>query len=52
VIGIIIAVIIGILLIGVVLKLLKIAIIVALCVAAFMFAQKKLGGGSNNRRIK
>ena len=51
-IGLIVAVVIGILLIGLVLKVLKIAIIVALCVAAVMFAQKKLGGGSNDRRIK
>jgi hypothetical protein len=42
-IGLIIAVIIGILLIGVVLKILKIAIILALCVGIVMFAQNKLG---------
>jgi hypothetical protein len=42
-IGIIIAVIIGILLIGLVLKLLKVAIIVALCVGGVMFLQNKLG---------
>ena len=47
-IGIIIAVIIGILLIGLVLKLLKVAIIVALCVGAVMFAQNKFG----TKRIK
>ena len=43
-IGIIIAVIIGILLIGLVLKLLKIAIIVAVAVGIVMFAQSKFGG--------
>jgi hypothetical protein len=42
-IGIIIAVIIGILLIGVVLKIAKIAIILAVCVGIVMFAQNKLG---------
>ena len=57
-IGLIIAVVIGILIIGLVLKLLKIAIIVALCVGVVMFARNKLSGsgkirGSNdNRRIK
>jgi hypothetical protein len=48
VIGLIIAVIIGIILIGIVLKLLKIAIIVALAVGIVMFAQNKLG----TKRIK
>ena len=48
-IGLIIAVIIGIILIGLVLKLLKVAIIVALCVGVVMFAQNKLGG---TKRIK
>jgi hypothetical protein len=47
-IGIIIAVIIGILLIGLVLKILKIAIILAVCVGIVMFAQDKLG----TKRIK
>jgi hypothetical protein len=47
-IGIIIAVIVGILLIGIVLKILKIAIILALCVGAVMFAQNKFGA----KRIK
>ena len=42
-IGLIIAGIIGILLIGVVLKILKIAIILAVCVGIVMFAQNKLG---------
>jgi hypothetical protein len=43
VIGIIVAVIVGILLIGVLLKILKIAIILALCVGLVMFAQNKFG---------
>jgi hypothetical protein len=42
-IGLIIAVILGILLIGVVLKIAKLAIILALCVGIVMFAQNKLG---------
>jgi hypothetical protein len=48
VIGIIIAVIIGILLIGLVLKLLKVAIVVALIVGGLMLVQNKFG----TRRIK
>jgi hypothetical protein len=47
-IGIIIAVVIGIILIGLVFKLLKIAIILALAVGLVMFAQDKLG----TKRIK
>jgi hypothetical protein len=43
-IGLIIAVIIGILLIGLFLKLLKVAIIVALAIGIVMFAQKQFGG--------
>ena len=42
-IGIVIAVIVGILLIGVVLKLLKIAIILALAIGLVMLAQNKFG---------
>ena len=42
-IGLIIAVIVGILLIGLLLKIIKIAIILALCVGIVMFAQNKLG---------
>ena len=42
-IGLIIAIVIGILLIGVVLKILKIAIILALCVGIVMFAQNAFG---------
>ena len=48
VIGLIIAVIVGILLIGLILKVLKIAIILAVCVGIVMFAQNKLG----QKRIK
>jgi hypothetical protein len=43
VIGLVIAVIVGILVIGLVLKILKIAIILAVCVGIVMFAQNKLG---------
>jgi len=43
VIGVIVALILGILLIGIVLKILKIAIILALCVGIVMLAQNKLG---------
>jgi len=42
-IGIIIAAIIGILLIGIVLKIIKIAVILAVCVGIVMFAQNKFG---------
>lgn len=42
-IGVIIAIIIGILLIGLVLKILKIAIILAVCVGLVMIAQNKFG---------
>jgi Flp pilus assembly protein protease CpaA len=49
-IGFIIAVVVGILVIGLVLKIIKIAIIVALCVGIVMFAQNKLGGGT--KRLK
>ena len=45
-IGLIIAVIVGILLIGLVLKIVKLAIILALCAGIVMFAQSKLGGGT------
>ena len=48
VVGIVIAVIIGILLLGVVFKLLKIAIIVALAIGIVMIAQDKFG----QKRIK
>ena len=47
-IGIIIAVVLGILLIGIVLKILKIAIILALGVGIVMLAQNKFG----NKRLK
>ena len=42
-IGVLIAVVIGILLIGLLLKIIKIAIILAVCVGVLMFAQNKLG---------
>jgi hypothetical protein len=42
-IGLIIAVILGILLIGLLLKIIKIAIILAVCVGIVMFAQNKFG---------
>lgn len=42
-IGVILAVIIGILVIGIVLKILKIAVILALCVGAYLAIQSKLG---------
>jgi hypothetical protein len=42
-IGLIVAVILGILLVGIVLKLIKVAIILALCVAVYMMAQNKFG---------
>jgi hypothetical protein len=42
-IGVIIAIILGILLIGIVLKIVKIAIIIALAVGIVMFAQNKFG---------
>ena len=51
-IGLIIAVVLGILLIGVVLKILKIAIILAVCVAIVLFAQNKLGGNNDRGRLK
>jgi hypothetical protein len=47
-IGIVIAVILGIILIGIVLKVLKIAIILALAIGIVMFAQSKFG----TKRIK
>ena len=47
-IGLIVAVIVGILLIGLILKVLKIAVILAVCVGIVMFAQNKLG----QKRIK
>jgi hypothetical protein len=50
--GLIIAVILGILLIGVLLKIAKVAIILALCVGIVMFAQKKFGLNSDSGRLK
>ena len=48
-IGIIIVAILAILLIGVLLKIIKIAVILAVCVGIVMFAQNKLGG---TKRLK
>jgi hypothetical protein len=48
VIGLIIAVIVGILLVGLLLKIIKIAVVLAICVGIVMFAQNKLG----QKRIK
>jgi hypothetical protein len=50
--GIIIAVIVGILLLGVLFKLLKIAIILALIVGGVMFVQNKLGRNRDSGRIR
>jgi hypothetical protein len=49
VIGLIVAVIIGILVIGLLLKIIKVAVILAVCVGIVMFAHNKLGG---TRRLK
>ena len=51
-IGLVVAVIVGILLIGIVLKLIKFAIIVALCVGIYMVAQNKFGRKDDSGRIK
>ena len=51
-IGLIVAVIIGILLIGLVLKIIKIAIILALGVGIVMFAQSKFGRNRDSGRLK
>jgi hypothetical protein len=51
-IGLIIAVILGILLIGLLLKIIKIAIILAVCVGIVMFAQNKLGKNRDSGRLK
>jgi hypothetical protein len=51
-IGLIIAIVLGILLIGIVLKIVKIAVILALCVGIVMFAQNKLGRKNDRGRIE
>jgi len=51
-IGLLIAVIVGILLIGLLFKLLKVAIILALCVGAVIFLQNKLGQKNDSERIR
>jgi hypothetical protein len=52
VIGLIVVILLGILLFGVILHILKIAIILAICVGIFMFAQNKLGRNSGTGRLK
>jgi hypothetical protein len=52
VIGLIIAVIIGILLIGLVLKLLKLAIVIVLSFGAVMLDKKYFGKNGNGKRIR
>jgi hypothetical protein len=49
-IGIIVVAIVAILVIGLLLKIIKFAVILAICVGIVMFAQNKLGGGT--KRIK
>ena len=51
--GIVIAIIIGIILLGLVFKLIKLALIVAILVGVAMVARNKLGGGGGgNSRLK
>ena len=51
-IGLIVAVVIGILLIGLLLKIIKIAVILAICVGIVMFAQNKFGRNNDSGRIR
>jgi hypothetical protein len=51
-IGLIITVIVAIIVIGIVLKLLKVAIILALAIGIVMFAQNKLGRNNDRGRLK
>jgi hypothetical protein len=51
-IGLILAVVIGILLIGLLLKIIKVAIILAICVGIVMYAQNKLGRKNDQGRIR
>ena len=51
-IGLIITVIVAIIVIGIVLKLLKVAIILALAIGIVMFAQNKLGRNNDSGRLK
>ena len=51
-IGLIVAIVLGILLIGLVLKIIKIAIILALCVGIVMLAQNKFGRNDGTGRIR
>jgi len=50
--GIVIAIVIGIILLGLVFKLVKLALIVAVVVGIAMFAARKLGGGGDSKRLK
>ena len=47
--GIVIILVIGIILLGLVFKVIKLALIVAIVVGIAMFAKNKLGGGGNTR---
>jgi hypothetical protein len=51
-IGLVIAIVLGILLIGIVLKVIKIAIILALVIGGVMLVQNKLGRNNDRGRIK
>ena len=51
-IGLILAVVIGILLIGFLLKIIKVAILLGICVAIVMYAQNKLGRNNDQGRIR
>ena len=50
--GIVIAIIIGIILLGLVFKLIKLALIVAIVIGVAMVAKNKLGGGGGTTRLK
>ena len=50
--GIVIILVIAIILLGLVFKVIKLALIVAIVVGIAMFAKNKLGGGGGNTRLK
>ena len=50
--GIVIALVIGIILLGLVFKVIKLALIVAVVIGVAMFAKNKLGGGGGTTRLK
>ena len=50
--GIVVVIIIAILLLGVVFKLIKLALIVAIIIGVAMVAKNKLGGGGDTKRLK